>query len=96
MVFAFGAAIYLPSSRVSDKSHVETAMTELADFPTGGEIPHFFTHALVAYPKLGFDMANYMRTSYDNDCLTVAEFRSILFSLYERGYALVDIKSTYT
>lgn len=96
MVFAFGTATYLPSSRVSHESHIDAAMTELAEFSSAGEIPHFFTHALVAYPKLGFDTANHMRTNYDNDCLTVAEFRSILFSLYERGYALVDIKSTYT
>lgn len=63
----------------------------------GRETPveHFFTHALVAHPELGFDADNEMRVNYDRDCLTPEEFRAILQSLYERGYALTDVCDTY-
>ena len=59
------------------------------------EVKHFFTHALVAYPEIGFASDNPMRSSYMQDCLTPSEFSAILDSLYSRGYALVDVYEIY-
>lgn len=67
----------------------------LQRYSTRGDVTHFFTHALVAHPEIGFDRRNEMSVNYDRDCLTPSEFKAILASLYERGYALVDIYSTF-
>lgn len=69
--------------------------SETALYPENGEIVHFFTHALIAYPEIAFKENNGMRMDYDTDCLTVKEFKAILSSLHKRGYALCDITSTY-
>lgn len=97
MILTLVVTLSLPSSHEAGETYAlpQTQESELTEYPTNGEIPHFFTHALVAYPKLGFDKTNTMCSSYDKDCLTVDEFRAILSSLYERDYMLVDIKETY-
>ncbi|MCI9032067.1 MAG: polysaccharide deacetylase family protein [Clostridia bacterium] len=92
-ILATAVSFSLPSShRLNDSSVADNTLVE---YSAKAEIPHFFTHALVAYPKLGFDRNNTMCGSYDADCLTVGEFKAILSSLYEKGYALVDITETY-
>lgn len=57
-----------------------------------GEVPHIFMHALIAYPELK-DKSGLMR--YDNDCITVKEFKRLLEQLYQNGYSLVDINKTF-
>lgn len=58
-----------------------------------GEIPHIFTHCLIAYPELKGGDGN-MR--YDTDCINVTEFKNLLEELYRNGYSLVDIHDTFT
>lgn len=63
--------------------------------PVFPKVTHFFTHALIAYPEKAFEKDNFMRSSYDADCLTVSEFKGIINGLYENGYALIDINSVF-
>lgn len=58
-------------------------------------VSHVFTHGLVAYPDIGFKSDNFMRASYNDDCLTPYEFKAILESLYKKNYMLVDVCDTY-
>lgn len=58
-----------------------------------GEVPHIFTHCLIAYPELK-DGSGKMR--YDADCINVTEFVNLLNALYNNGYSLVDIHDIYT
>ena len=53
-----------------------------------GQVPHIFTHCLIAYPELK-DGSGKMR--YDTDCINVTEFKNLLNELYANGYSLVDI-----
>ncbi|HOV69878.1 MAG TPA: polysaccharide deacetylase family protein [Clostridia bacterium] len=48
-----------------------------------GPIEHVFTHALVAFPELGF------AGPYDVDCMSVIEYKRVLQNLYDKGYVLV-------
>lgn len=57
-----------------------------------GEVPHIFTHCLIAYPELK-DGSGKMR--YDTDCINVTEFKNLLNELYANGYSLVDIYDIY-
>ena len=86
----------LPSSHAPKGDEAVAARPNIISYPQSGDVTHFFTHALVAHPHLGFAANNSMRLDYDRDCLTPDEFRAVLSSLYERGYALVDIETTYT
>lgn len=60
-----------------------------------GEIEHLFTHCLLAFPELALLPKNPLNADYDRDCLTPAEFKRILLSLYNNNYVLVDINSVY-
>lgn len=57
-----------------------------------GEVPHIFTHCLIAYPEIknGAGMMN-----YDTDCINVTEFKNLLNELYNNGYCLVDLYDIY-
>ena len=57
-----------------------------------GQVPHIFTHCLIAYPELK-DGSGKMR--YDNDCINVTEFKNLLRELYANGYSLVDLYDIY-
>lgn len=57
-----------------------------------GEIPHIFTHCLIAYPEIKRDDGNMM---YDSNCINVTEFKNLLKQLYNNGYSLVDIHDTF-
>jgi len=57
-----------------------------------GQVPHIFTHCLIAYPELK-DGSGKMR--YDTDCINVTEFKNLLRELYANGYSLVDIHDVY-
>ena len=57
-----------------------------------GEVPHIFTHCLIAYPEIK-DGAG--RMMYDPDCINVTEFKNLLRELYNNGYCLVDIHDVY-
>lgn len=57
-----------------------------------GDVPHIFTHCLIAYPEYK-DSSGKMR--YDSDCINVTEFKNLLNELYANGYSLVDIYDIY-
>lgn len=83
------------ADRQSGAEAVGTAGKALTTRSATDEIKHFFTHALVAHPELGFDAKNEMSVNYDRDCLTPREFQAILESLYQRGFVLCDVADTY-
>lgn len=60
-----------------------------------GNIEHLFTHCLIAYPEIAFDKNNSMSKHYANDCITKDEFKSILESLYNNNYILININDTF-
>ena len=47
-----------------------------------GQVPHIFTHCLIAYPELK-NGSGKMR--YDTDCINVTEFKNLLNELYANG-----------
>ena len=57
-----------------------------------GQVPHIFTHCLIAYPELK-NGSGKMR--YDTDCINVTEFKNLLNELYATGYSLVDIHDIF-
>lgn len=57
-----------------------------------GEIPHIFTHCLIAYPEIKNGAG---KMNYDSDCINVTEFKNLLRELYANGYSLVDIYDAY-
>lgn len=71
-------------------AQVQKGLIEYEDYT--GEIPHLFTHCLIAYPQYK-TRDGYMR--YDSDCITVTEFKRILKQLYKNGYSLINLKDAY-
>lgn len=59
-----------------------------------GAIKHIFFHPLIAYPERAFD-GDSSSKGYDEWFVTVKEFKSIIESVYKKGYILVDINSIY-
>lgn len=59
-----------------------------------GPVQHIFFHPLIAYPELAFDNDR-MSNGYDDWFITVKEFNSILDSLYEKNFILIDINYLY-
>lgn len=58
-------------------------------------IEHLFTHCLISHPEIAFADGNDYGKHLDRDCLTPKEFRKILETLYQKNYALADIRETY-
>lgn len=56
-----------------------------------GEIRHFVTHSLIAHTDLAF-----CHKEIEEGYITPKEFASFLDQAYLNGYALVDMKETYT
>lgn len=57
-------------------------------------LENIYTHCLIAFPEINFASERTYRWCGD-DCLTVGEFKSILNSLYEKGYIIVDADLFY-
>ena len=57
-----------------------------------GQVPHIFTHCLIAYPEIKNGAG---KMNYDTDCINVTEFKNLLRELYDNGYSLVDIYDVY-
>lgn len=57
-----------------------------------GEVPHIFTHCLIAYPEVKDSSGKML---YDIDCINIAEFKNLLNELYSNGYSLVDVHDIY-
>lgn len=57
-----------------------------------GQVPHIFTHCLIAYPEIKNGAG---KMNYDTDCINVTEFKNLLWELYDNGYSLVDIHDVY-
>ena len=100
--FAFGACALcgertnavLPadSGRITDRNDDIPCATVKAN----GIVEHLFTHNLISHPEIAFAAGNSYGKNLDEDCLTPAEFRAILLSLYKNDYVLVNAASTYT
>ena len=60
-----------------------------------GVVEHLFFHPVVAYPELAFD-GDYKSDGIDDWMVTAGEYRKILESVYEKGYALVDIADCWS
>jgi hypothetical protein len=58
-----------------------------------GPIMHIFTHQLIAWPDKAAN--GKQAASLDTNMLDVTEFKRLLQQLYDNGYALIDINSTY-
>ena len=65
------------------------------DYYYTSNVEHLFTHCLIAYPEIAFKKGNYMAKHYDADCITTAEFSSILQSLNQNNYTLVNINDCF-
>jgi len=78
------------------KKEIEYGILDKTLVDYTGEITHFFTHCLIAYPNLAFDEKNPYKDTYDKDCITINEFNSILDELYANDYVLIDIENTYS
>lgn len=57
-----------------------------------GQVPHIFTHCLIAYPEIKNGAG---KMNYGTDCINVTEFKNLLRELYDNGYSLVDIYDVY-
>ena len=81
-----------PSPEPAPTSSQEPQPAQLEYELYQGQVPHIFTHCLIAYPELK-DGSGKMR--YDSDCINVTEFRNLLRELYANGYSLVDLYDIY-
>lgn len=84
LVAMFSLSLFLPIKEVKAEAKTEHI-----------EVYHLFTHALVAYPEIAFAKDNVMAEHYDRDCLTVNEFKKILFQLYTKNFILVSTDDLY-
>lgn len=55
-----------------------------------GEITHFTTNCLLAFPNKALNTNNPMGAQFDNEYLTPNEFEKILFALYTKNYILIN------
>ncbi|WP_295580637.1 hydrolase [uncultured Oscillibacter sp.] len=60
-----------------------------------GVVEHLFFHPVVAYPELAFD-GDAQANGIDDYMVTVDEYNSILQSVYDKGYVLVDIADVWS
>lgn len=58
-----------------------------------GPIYHVFFHCLIAFPEIAYSPS--VGGALDQDCVTIPEFKRSLEQLYQNGYVLIDINSTY-
>lgn len=58
-----------------------------------GPIYHIFFHSLIAYPEIAYSKE--INGAFDEDCITVDEFKRTLEELYKNNFILIDIRSTY-
>lgn len=91
-----GVASFDKKLKAEGKEVGVTRQSVELELKTPAMVTHFFTHALIADAKLAFAENNAMSVHYDRDCLTVAEFKSILKELYANNYMIVDIMSTFS
>jgi len=61
-----------------------------------GTIQHIFCHSLIVYPELAFDNQGSPAQGYNNNMLTVTEFKRMLPLLEQKGYILYPINELYT
>ncbi len=60
-----------------------------------GAVEHIYFHSLIYDPAKTF-VGDYMTQEFNDNYLTVNEFKSILQRLYENNYILYDIKQLYS
>lgn len=81
-----------PTGDTEAETEPEEDIPEIVYYEYSGEIPHIFTHCLIAYPEVKAGDGNML---YDIDCINVTEFKNLLEELYANGYSLVDIHDTF-
>lgn len=66
------------------------AAYELVEYD--GKVEHIFTHELVFDTAKAFSPKNSLRSCFDKDHLTAAEFKALLAELYKNDYVLVSLE----
>ncbi len=104
VVLAAGAAFFIRhDSRISFVDYqLAAAVVEAptsspstaAPVPYEGTVYHVFFHSLIVYPELAYKGRD--AAGYKKYMITVSQFKSILESLYQNGFVLVDIHSIYS
>ena len=62
--------------------------------PYDGVVEHLFFHPVIAYPELAFD-GDAQSDGFDDYMVTADEYRTILQSVYDNGFILVDIADVW-
>jgi len=63
--------------------------------PYSGVVEHIFFHEAIAWPELAFDGGSGQR-GYDDNMVTVSEYKKILESLHRNNYILVDLNDIWS
>jgi hypothetical protein len=63
--------------------------------PYDGVVEHIFFHEVIAYPELAFNGGSNQR-GYDNNMVTVHEYKKILESLHKNNFILVDLNDVWS
>lgn len=73
---------------------VSEAQQNTALVPYTGNVEHFFTHYLIAYPEVALSKGHKADDLWNN-CITPHEFGQVLQKLYDAGFVLVDFNTIY-
>ncbi len=60
-----------------------------------GPVPHIFFHSLIIYPQLAAKDTDRLEL-YENNMITVDQFKTILQDLYNDGFVLIDSRLLYS
>ena len=64
-------------------------------FPYDGVVEHIFFHEVIAYPELAFD-GDGNQKGYDDNMVTVYEYKKILESLHDKNFILIDLNDVWS
>ena len=63
--------------------------------PYEGVVEHIFFHEVIAYPELAFD-GDSNQKGFDDNMVTVHEYKEILKSLHKNDYVLIDLNDVWS
>jgi len=87
-----------PPDEIPDETPDETPdapAPEIKLVPYDGVVEHIFFHEVIAWPELAFDGSSTQK-GYDDNMVTVYEYKKILESLYNNGFILVDMNDVWS
>ena len=88
MLSTFEHASRVPA--VAEKiAQYQAAKAKCSRYEKMNTITHIFFHSLIVDEQRAFGPGSYQRTGYNQWMTTVEEFKSILQSMYDRGFVLV-------